>query len=147
MRIPEQLFSLPLLKDLRTQQIELVTRSVQVTGVAGVIAAAEMYSIPSDRVGIVSTYGCVLNPVVIELMNLVMLTYQRDSTTFRPHSIHRNPFGPSTQLQALHADPEIWLPPGSTVNVVAQLVAGDIGNLFTFELTLLTLPRGNVSLS
>lgn len=147
MRIPEQLFSLPLLKDLRTQQIELVNRSVSVTGVAALVAGADMYTVPADRIALISTYGCVLSPVLNQLLNLVMLSYKRDGVTFRPHSISREPFGPSTFLQALHADPELWIPPGSVVSILSQTAASDVGNVFSFEVTLLTFPRGNVSLS
>lgn len=152
MHIPEQLFSSPLLKDLATQRCEIVLRNVQRTGNLDVDLSIDLYQVPQDRVAVVTGWGTTLTPngsgAVILSTGLYAIPRDEPNTTryyLDSGQARGNTLG--TFHISGNGAAGIWCPPGSMIGVAQtiQPAAANIANAFAFYISLLTFPRGNVT--
>lgn len=148
MHVPEQLFSLPLLKDVKTQPLELVFRRVESLA-GGLLTSQVLYTVPSDRVFCLTSWG---------------VTYANDglgggmvaawlAATINVSSIHYldgkilgyNPTGAIVAVHSLGSTGSIWIPPGAEVALASSNNCVGNPNVF-YAIAGLTFPRGAVSI-
>jgi len=148
MLVPEQLFSSPLIKDLKTQRLEIVNRQAIVTGIALADSSiATLYTVPEDRVGVVTGYGLHYEHggSTVRIRGMVMYLV-RDNSAFVVHGFQTGNDTPSTVVH-YGTTCQTWVPPGFTIQLsTGLLIAGDPAMTLTYGINLLTFPRGNVSL-
>lgn len=150
MHIPEQLFSLPLLKDLRTQQIELIVRRGATTVAASNLFTAALYTVPKDRVFCVSSFACQALPDAIG-GTPVTLALTLDVDGVNTNYVCATPttgfsLAAGQPIQALGMACSIWCPPGSIVGL-ALAFNTSATHSWTPGLTGLSFPRGAVAVS
>jgi hypothetical protein len=148
MHVPEQLFSLPLLKDVKTQPLEIVFRSVTVDTIAFAIAEADVFIVPNDRVFCLSAWGVkvTVDPLGGTLIGVTPVI------TFGNIQYWIGGMGGTLGVtQAAGGPPQtgggagsIWCPPGSTVQMRGNM---NVAANHRFEMSIagLTFPRGSVS--
>lgn len=148
MIIPEGLFGLPLLKDIKTQQIELVLRRLTLDNFPGSEPNQKVFTVPSDRVGVCFAWQARIEPGAAAQVLYAYLATSFDVVTDVLSSATPIPssFGPSPLRQSASGGGQFWLPPGADVRVGMELAAGNIGHVYFFTAGILTFPRGNVSL-
>jgi len=148
MHVPEQLFSLPLLKDVRTQPLEIIQRTVTVTS-AGLLNSSLLYTVPKDRIFCLSGWGvgyAVVGGGGGMVSAWVALGIQGTVTHYlQGQSLGYNPTGALASFQHLGASASIWVPPGSEVYLAQSNNSIDAPNIF-YTLNGLTFPRGSVSI-
>jgi len=148
--IPELLFSLPLLKDRRTQQIEHIVRRQTVLGTSDSIAFADLYDTAPDRFFVVQHVGCqgvpfdgsggLLHYVALEAIELagsfnstILATFVRGSAV--AGSILQMAAGPAA----------IWVGPNVRLRAWAFWSNSFPGHQSSLSISGLSIPRGNVA--
>jgi len=148
--IPELLFSLPLLKDRRTQQIEHIVRQKSVLGTSDTVAFADLYDTAADRFFVVNHVGCqgipfdgsggTLQYVALEAVELagnfnssILATFVRGAAS--PGSIVQMAAGPAA----------IWVGPNVRLRAWAFWSNSFAGHNSQLSLSGLSIPRGNVA--
>jgi len=155
MHVPEQLFSLPLLKDVRTQPLEIVYRTVTGGIVGGqfvTTGATPLYIVPSDRILVISSFAVECTPDLgggwpICVGLVVALTGESGRTVMAAAGAGANTgTNPNGVSQTYGATGSVWVPPNATLSASALFnVAGSHVCNFTFAG--LTIPRGSVSIA
>lgn len=148
MHIPEQLFSLPLLKDVRTQPIELIIRRTGPQVSAANLFTLLMYQVPKDRVFCVSSFAaaCLPDPVGGTPVS-VALTVDYDGLA-STYVCAAPPSGFSLAAgQPIHgfgAPCSIWVPPGANVGLAVAFNTAATHSV-TGGLSGICFPRGSVA--
>lgn len=153
MHFPEQLFSLPLLKDFQTQQIETVLRRKELAFGGFAVFAVAIFIVPRDRFLILTGVNCLFtaDPAGGVLSGAAAYC-TLDTGSAEQFDLLATAGGPGIALAAgqpginYGGSGSIWVPPGATVYVRAS--ASIVGNhTATMTITGLTIPRGNVAVS
>jgi len=152
MHIPEQLFSLPLLKDVKTQPIELVFRTSGIVASGGAATfASALYTVPNDRVFCCTGWGVFCDPNAVGgYMQTAGMAYQLPNGTtvyLQSRSIGFILAGAPCPQHLLGDACDIWLPPGGIASVLCTFSGGGVTHNVTFSLTGVTFPRGSVALA
>lgn len=149
MHIPEQLFSLPLLKDFRTQQLELVFRYNSATVVGSAfIQSPSLFIVPTDRVFCVTSWCANITPDTSGGFVTSAALYATVPGLNNYGVLGVNGPGVNTGtnqlVQSYGSACSVWLPPGTIISVAATLnvAATHTG---TFTLTGISFPRGSVA--
>lgn len=148
MKVPEQLFASPLLKDLRTQRLEVIWRKTIITANNSTnVSSGTLYRTAEDRVGCVQSFGvniigngAATQPLSLGLIcNINGLVMLAATTSYQQFVITAANNYVGTE------NAETWLPPGTDISLQLTLSPGSLLPAFEFTLGLLTFPRGNVS--
>lgn len=146
--VPDILYSLPLLKDLQTQPVDLVIRFGS-TIAAGwdSFTTPELYTVPKDRVGIIQAWGarCFPDPVggTCTDVSLLVRPFTGGTLVFdADHSGFAWPVGKTAGT--FGGSVNIWIPPGSVLLIGAEWNVAANHRLDGF-VSLITIPRGSVS--
>lgn len=148
MHAPEQLFALPLLKDVRTQPLEIVFRSVTVDTGGFSIAEADVYQVPQDRVFCLAAWGVKFTPdglggtligcsPVVTFGNIQYWIGGMGGTIGFTLAAGTGP-------QTGGGSGSVWCPPGSTVQMRSN-ANNALNHRFEMSVAGLTFPRGSVS--
>jgi len=149
MHIPEQLFSLPLLKDVRTQPLELIVRRGTTDVAAAQLFTQALYTVPKDRVFCVTSFACQALPDPLGgTPTDLALTVNVDGVN--TNYVCATPtlgfaLAAGQPIHALGMACSIWLPPGALVGVALAFNALATHS-WTPGLTGLCFPRGAISI-
>lgn len=150
MHIPEQLYSLPLLKDVKTQQIELVTRWRGPDATGGSPTYSQpLYQIPKDRVAIVTAWGLFVDPNAGGGYCTAAGPYWLSPAGQTAYlGIQMGGFAVAgTTLHMIGGSCSIWLPPGGEVGIISTYNPTALSHNVSASISLLTIPRGAIALS
>lgn len=150
MHFPEQLFSLPLLKDVRTQPIELVHRQTSVSVVAGnSMVTTGLYTVPRDRILCLTNVGVLFSAdaiggsftgggvfALIGGQNHYLLATGNSGVTLAAGQ-------PGIMYGATGS---IWVPPGTGIEIYCSVNTNANHNALV-SFAGITFPRGSVSIS
>jgi hypothetical protein len=150
MHIPEQLFASPFLKDIRTQQIELVFRRAAVQLAAANTGNTAIYQVQRDRIfiltGLATSFAA---DAVGGTMTscFAFITFEGGAQTFIAATNNSGVTLAAGQPAIAYAwSGSVWVPPGATmsVGVTANTVATHSADIWVSGIT---IPRGNVAIS
>ena len=149
MFVPEILYRQPLAKDRVTQQIEVINERLQVIGSNATIAGGIVYTVPNDRFFFFSNVGAQGFPEALSgarsrAMNLFFQNDAAGSGLFIGAFAAASIGGPGA-LSYFGGPVGVWLPPGA--RITAQLAWDNdfAGNVSTFTIHGVTIPRGNMA--
>jgi len=148
MHIPEQLFSLPLLKDLRTQQLELIVRRGATTVLAASSFLELLFTVPGDRIFCVTSFAAaVLTDPLGGVCVAVGLQLDIGATSSMVCAAPGTGFvaAAGQPIHAFGTGCSIWCPPSSRVSVYVSLNTTATHSV-TPSLTGLSFPRGSVAI-
>lgn len=147
--VPEILYSLPLLKDIRTQPIDLVfRRRLENTGGNSSIQITNLYRVPNDRIAILQSWGGQIfpdpaggSPNDVGLF----LRQAQGGDIFLDSSQPGFAWGIGKTWGALGGSVNIWAPPGSEIGIFATFSVPGTHQV-EGSISLISIPRGSVSL-
>lgn len=149
MHIPEQLFSLPLLKDVRTQPIELIIRRGPTNVAVANLFTAALFTVPKDRVFCCTSFAAQALPDAVGGTPVsCALTLDIDglnNTYIAASPPHGFALAAGQPIQAMGTACSIWCPPGSIVGVAVAFNTS-AGHSVTPGLTGLCFPRGSIAI-
>jgi len=151
MHIPEQLFALPLLKDVKTQPIEYVFRRGPNTVAAlSIFFSGVMYTVPQDRFFCLTSYAAAMTPDAIGGTPTSLSVYGVIDTFVGAQPIAGMlvlgaTLAAGQPTQTFGQATSIWLPPGTQISMQGTFnTTATHGFLPT--LSGITFPRGSVSI-
>lgn len=149
MIIPESLYGLPLLKDIRTQQIELVHRSAQADNIPGADLFMPLYQVPADRLAIVFSWYVDVEPGAPASLLAGKLIAQMNGIPFVLNACEslRSSLGPNPSFQTSGNSGQFWAAPSSFLGVSFLMQTGNVAHVYHSTLSAITIPRGNVALA
>ena len=145
MLIPSQLYRQVLAKDRATQQIELVSRSVNVFTTAVLTQSQQLFVMPLDRIGILSAAAVSLQQLV-STDNLVSWRLAVGNQGILASGSPQTPFS-APSINTLSWSGQLWLHPGSAVIIDATFSGIGAGAALSFAIQAVTFPRGNIAIS
>lgn len=153
MHVPEQLFSLPLLKDVKTQPLELVYRRALGTSLGGQIiqTPTPIYQVPGDRILVITSFAVEVTPDlnggwVFSVCALIGPDGGTQYAAFPSAGPGANSgTNPNGVAQTYGATGSVWVPPTATVSgyCVLNVPGAHVGY---FSMVGITIPRGSVSI-
>lgn len=145
MLIPDFLYRQPLSKDRATQQIEILSRSIQTTGSAGLVQSRTIFTLPADRIGVLT----MMSVSIVQGGGTDALVTMRGFASgvgFVASGSPQAPFTPpSTNIMSWTG--QVWLPPSSLVIIDAIMSAMSVGAVLDFTAQAITFPRGNIAVA
>jgi hypothetical protein len=150
MHIPEQLFASPFLKDIRTQQIELVTRRAALALIATNTGNTSIYQVSRDRIFILTGLACSFaadGAGGTMTSCFAFITFEGGAQTFLAATNNSGVTLAAGQPAIAYAwSGSIWIPPAAlvSVGVTVNVSAGHSADIW---ISGITIPRGNVAVS
>jgi len=142
-KFPEISYFLPGLKDQRTQRLEYFRRGgPQNTSAAGDVVGVS-YTVPNDRFVVITDWSArFLGATASDYMYAAALRIVSENTWYYSDG---KTIGAQTLNQPQHigSSCEIWLRPGSVVDVITTISTANVGLLFT-SIAGFQIPRGNI---
>ena len=151
MHIPEQLFSLPLLKDTRTQPLErIVRRGDPILRPSATFQSPVLFRVPNDRIMCLTSYAATMTPDAIggpPTSLGVGIDYPPlgGQVLVAGMALYGAPLASGQPVLAYGASVSIWLPPGSGIQIYGTFNSA-ANHIFVPSFTGLTFPRGSVSI-